>query len=359
MFTSESNNLSRVTHILISVAAIVIIIAGINLAQSIVVLFLVSVFLASLGIPPLLWLKGKHIPSVLAVSIVMAAMIFIILLIGAQIGTSFSSFLNELPSLQSRIREQVSELSALVSSKDFVVKEKYFMEFINPESIMKLTANLLTGVSSVLSDLVLILLTVTFILLEVSSFPIKLRAILGDPKQSFPQFTKFADDMKRYMVIKTLISLATGIVIAFWLFILGVDYPILWGFLAFLLNYIPNIGSLIAAIPAMILAFIQLGIGSTILVTSGYIAVNFIIGNVIEPRLMGRKLGLSTLVVFLSLIFWGALLGLVGAILSIPLTMTLKFAFESSESTKWIAVLLGSEKFDKLSVPISANKKRQ
>jgi len=357
MILKDPNNSFRVVRILISVAAIVIIIAGINLAQSIVVLFLVSVFLASLGIPPLLWLKDKHIPSVLAVSIVMAVMILIILLIGAQIGTSFSSFLTELPSLQSRIREQVSELSALVSSKDFVVKEKYFLEFINPESIMKLTANLLTGVSSVLSDLVLILLTVTFILLEVSSFPIKLRAILGDPKQKFPQFTKFADDMKRYMVIKTLISLATGILIAFWLYILGVDYPILWGFLAFLLNYIPNIGSLVAAIPAVILAFIQLGLGSAVMVIVGYIVVNFIIGNIIEPRLMGRKLGLSTLVVFLSLIFWGALLGLVGAILSIPLTMTLKFAFESGESTKWIAVLLGSEKFDELSAPISIKKK--
>jgi predicted PurR-regulated permease PerM len=152
--------------------------------------------------------------------------------------------------------------------------------------------------------------------------------------------------------------LATGILIAFWLYILDVDYPILWGFIAFLLNYIPNIGSIVAAIPAVILAFIQYGIGSAIMVTAGYIVVNFIIGNVIEPRLMGRKLGLSTLVVFLSLIFWGALLGLVGAILSIPLTMTLKFAFESGESTKWIAVLLGSEKFDELSASIRSKKKK-
>jgi len=196
-------------------------------------------------------------------------------------------------------------------------------------------------------------------LLEVSSFPQKLRAVLGDPKQVFPQFTHFANDMKRYMVIKTLISLATGILIAFWLFILGVDYPILWGFLAFLLNYIPNIGSIVAAIPAVVLAIIQLGFGSAVLVAAGYIVVNFVIGNVIEPRLMGRKLRLSTLVVFLSLIFWGGLLGLVGAILSVPLTMALKFAFESSESTRWIAVLLGSEKMDEVYVPIFSKKKNK
>jgi len=354
---TEQINSSRGLRILISVAALVIIIAGVSLAQSVVVLFLVSFFLALLGTPAVLWLKEKHIPSVFAVLIVMAGMIVIILLIGVQIGTSFSSFSDNLPALQSRIREQVLGLIVLLKSKGIVVQENFFLDYVNPETIMKLTADLLTGLSSVLSDLVLILLTVTFILLEVSSFPLKLRAVIGDPKQKFPQFTHFANDMKRYMVIKTLISLATGILIAFWLYILGVDYPILWGFLAFLLNYIPNIGSIVAAIPAVVLAVIQLGFGSAVLVAAGYILVNFVIGNVIEPKVMGRKLRLSTLVVFLSLIFWGGLLGLVGAILSIPLTMTLKFAFENNESTKWIAVLLGSEKMDEISIPITNKEK--
>jgi predicted PurR-regulated permease PerM len=221
---------------------------------------------------------------------------------------------------------------------------------------MILTAGLLSGLSSVLSDLVLILLTVTFILLEVSSFPIKLRKILGDPKQAFPQFTKFVNDMKRYMVIKTIINLIAGILIAVWMYILGVQFPVLWGFLAFLLHYVPNIGAVIAAVPAMLLALVQLGMGSALLVAAGNILIGFIIGNVIEPRLMGRKLGLSTLVVFLSLIFWGSLLGLIGAILCIPLTMTLKFAFESNEKTQWIAVLLGSEKSNEFSSPMLKKK---
>jgi len=353
---TEQINSSRGMRTLVGVAALVIIIAGVSLAQSIVVLLLFSFFLALLGTPPVLWLKEKHIPSGFAVLIVMAGMIIIIILIGAQIGSSFSGFLDELPLLQSRIREQVLELSAYLRSKGFSGTQKLLLDYVKPEVLLKLTANLLTGLSSVLSDLVLILLTVTFILLEVSSFPIKLRTVLGDPKQKFPHFTKFADDMKRYMVIKTFMSLASGILIAVWLYILGVDYAILWGFLAFLLNYIPNIGSIVAAIPAVILAIVQLGFGSGALVAAGYIVINFVEGNVIEPRLMGRKLGLSTLVVFLSLIFWGGLLGFVGAILAIPLTMTMKFAFESSESTRWIAVLLGSEKIDELA-PLSSKKK--
>ncbi|RIK73569.1 hypothetical protein DCC62_17060, partial [candidate division KSB1 bacterium] len=125
--------------------------------------------------------------------------------------------------------------------------------------------------------------------------------------------------------------------------LLGVDFPVLWGFLAFLLNYVPNLGSIIAAVPAILLALIEFGIGRALLATAGYLAVNIILENMMEPRLMGRRLGLSALVVFLSLIFWGSLLGLIGMVLSIPLTMILKLACESSESTRWLAVMLGPE----------------
>lgn len=354
---TEQINSFRGFRILVGAAAFVIIIAGVYIAQSVVVVILFSLFLALLGIQPVLWLKKKHIPSGIAVLIVIFIMIVILLLISAQIGSSFSGFIDQMPLFQLSIREQILELSAYLSSKGFSGTQKLLLDYVKPEVLLKLTANLLSGLSSVLSDLALVLLTVTFILLEVSSFPIKLRAVLGDPKQKFPKFTEFINDMKRYMVIKTFLSLATGVLIAFWLYILDVDYPILWGFIAFLLNYIPNIGSIVAAIPALILSFIQFGIGSTVLVMIGYTVVNFIIGNVIEPRLMGRKFGLSTLVVFLSLVFWGALLGLVGAILSVPLTMTLKFAFENNESTQWIAVFLGSEKMDGISKSITPEKK--
>ena len=342
----EHSKYSSGLRILIGAAAFVIIIAGLYLAQSVVVLLLVSAFIALLGTPAVLWLKEKHIPSGFAVLIVMSCMIIILVLISVQIGASFNNFSDELPLLQSHIREQVKQLSIMLTGKGIAVSEKILLQYVNPEAIMKLTAGLLSGLGSLLSDIVLILLTVSFILLEVSSIPIKLRAILGDPKQVFPQFTKFIVDMKRYMVIKTLINLSAGVLITIWMTILGVQFPILWGFLAFLLHYIPNIGSVIAAIPAALLALIQLGMGSALLVIAGNVLIGFIIGNVIEPRLMGRKFGLSTLAVFLSLIFWGNLLGLIGAILCIPLTMTLKFVFENNDKTLWIALLLGTEKLD-------------
>jgi AI-2 transport protein TqsA len=202
---------------------------------------------------------------------------------------------------------------------------------------------LVKGLGSALFDIVLMLLVVTFILFEAASFPIKLRAIFGDPQRDFHRFMGFVYDINRYMLIKTAISLVVGVLIWIWLSILGVDFPILWGFLAFVLHYVPNIGAIIAAVPAVFLAFIQFGIGRASLAAVGYLVVEFILGNVVEPLLMGRRLGLSTLVVFLSLIFWGGLLGFIGVVLSIPLTMTLKYVCENNKSTRWIAILLGPE----------------
>ncbi|HCD13844.1 AI-2E family transporter, partial [Shewanella sp.] len=153
----------------------------------------------------------------------------------------------------------------------------------------------------------------------------------------------FLQSVNQYMVIKTLVSLATGVIVGVGLALMGVDYALLWGVVAFLFNYIPNIGSIIAAIPAVLLAFVQLGTAGAGAVAALYLATNMVMGNLIEPRFMGRGLGLSTLVVFLSLIFWGWLLGSVGMLLSVPLTMIVKIALESSQSGSWLAILLSDD----------------
>ena len=139
-------------------------------------------------------------------------------------------------------------------------------------------------------------------------------------------------------------SLITGTLVALWVTLLGIDFPLLWGLLAFLLNYIPNIGSILAAVPVMLLALVQFGVGSALLVAVGFLAINMVMGNLIEPRVLGHGVGLSPLVVFLSLVVWGWVLGPVGLLLSVPLTMTLKIALESSDETRWLAILLGPER---------------
>ncbi|MFZ2960901.1 MAG: AI-2E family transporter [Candidatus Ozemobacteraceae bacterium] len=328
---------------LVIAATLVIIIEGLNQAQSILVSVLVAIFFAMLGTPPVLWLERKRIPTAVAVLLVVAGMIAILLMVGTIVGASINSFYSALPVYQARLQEQIAVLQSFLATKGIRGTDKILLGIFNPAAVMGLTASLFAGLGSALSNIILILLTVTFILLEASSFPDKLRAILGHPHQLFPQFTTFIGDMERYMVIKTIISLITGFFVGMWLYILGVEFPVLWGFLAFLLNYVPNIGSMVAAVPGVLLALIQLGMSTALLATAGYMVVNFILGNIIETKIMGKRLGLSTLVVFLSLIFWGGLLGPVGMVLCIPLTMTLKFACENSRDTRWIGLLLGPE----------------
>ncbi|MBI1824557.1 MAG: AI-2E family transporter, partial [Nitrospirae bacterium] len=322
------------TRILINAAALVIIVAGINQAQSVLVSILVAVFLAVIATSPVLWLERKRIPSVVAVLLVISCMILILLMMGSVVGVSLNSFYSKLPAYQAHLQEQVLKIQAFLDKAGIRGIDKMLLGTVNPGTVMNFTARMITDLGMAFKNIVLILLTVTFILLEASSFPVKLRTVLGHSQQSFPGFTKYFDDIKRYMVIKSLISLVTGILIAIWLAILGVDFPVLWGFLAFLLTYVPNIGSTIAAVPAVLLALIQLGVGYAALAAAGYIVINFILFNVFETRFMGQKLGLSTLVVFLSLVLWGSLLGPIGMVLCIPFTITLKYACQGGKDTQ-------------------------
>jgi predicted PurR-regulated permease PerM len=205
---------------------------------------------------------------------------------------------------------------------------------------MSLVGGTLKSLASALSNLVVVLLTVVFILLEAAGFPAKLRSALGDPGADLGQYEKMVTDVKRYLGMKTWVSLGTGILAGVWTAVLGVDFALVWGLTAFLFNFIPNLGSILAAVPPVLLAIIQFGFGRALAVAAGYVAINMVLGNVVEPMVMGRKLGLSTLVVFLSLIVWGWILGPVGMLLSVPLTMVVKIAMENSENYRWVAALL-------------------
>ncbi len=171
--------------------------------------------------------------------------------------------------------------------------------------------------------------------------PEKLSKAFGGSKVAVQYLRGVIVDVQRYLGVKTIVSLFTGIAVGLWVWVLDMPFPLFWAASAFALNYIPAIGSILAAIPAVLVSLVQQGIGHAAIVAAGYLAVNFLFGNVLEPRMMGRRFGLSTLVVFLALIFWGWVWGAVGMLLSIPLTMVIKIALEQSEDLRWIAVLLG------------------
>jgi predicted PurR-regulated permease PerM len=197
------------------------------------------------------------------------------------------------------------------------------------------------GLAGFMTSVTLVLILTIFILIEANGFPAKIRAALRLPDLDLGRFTKIADEVQRYLAMKTVISLATGLLAGVWVWVLGLDFPIFWGMIAFLLNYVPNVGSIIAAVPPILLALVQLGPKGAALTAAGYLVVNMVLGNMIEPNLMGRRLGLSPLVVMLSLVFWGWAWGAIGMLLSVPLTMIIRIMLENTEDQRWIAVLLG------------------
>jgi AI-2 transport protein TqsA len=331
----------KVPSILI-LAGFVIVVAGIKAARSILVPFFLAVFIAILCAPPLFWLQRKGVPKVVALVLIFAAILVVGALFGAVMGPSLNDFLISLPEYQERLSTHLADFIVWLRGKGVRIPLEEVPRSLNPGWVMDLAGGIFEALSNVLTNAFLIFLAVVFILLEAADFPKKLRIMSKNAESSLSSISRFFLGAKRYLLIKTLISAATGFVIWLWLLILGVDYPVLWGTLAFLLNYVPNIGSLIAALPAVFLALAKLGAGSALLTALGFAGVNIVLGNLVEPKLMGKGLSLSTLVIFLSMVFWGWVLGPIGMILSVPMTSLAKIALESYEGTRWLAVMLGS-----------------
>ena len=306
-------------------------------ARVVLVPLLVAIFIAVLCTPLTRLLERIRIPTGLAVAIVIILIIGTMTLVGTFVGGSLAAFNDRLPFYQTRLDEIFTEMATLLGQEVSVGR---LLEMVQPGAAMGLVATLLNGIQGLLANFFLIAFSVIFMLLESSTFPAKMQLVLRASRGEPEYFKRFTSSVQRYLGIKTLTSLVTGLAVGMLAAGFGLDFPFLWGLLAFLLNFIPNIGSLIAAIPAVLLALIQFGGWESALIALGYFVINIAIGGIIEPRVMGRGLGLSTLVVFLSLVFWGWILGPIGMLLSVPLTMTAKIALESSERTATAALLL-------------------
>jgi predicted PurR-regulated permease PerM len=324
-------------------ASLVIVFAGIKTAAELLVPFLLSIFIAMACNPIINKATEYKIPKGVAVLFVILMFVLVALSLAGLVGRSANELSARIPVYREQLSEQILWLTAKLSQFNIQISSDVLMEYFDPSAAMGLVAGMVSGVGGVMANLFLIVLTVVFMLFEASSIPKKLHIALDDPQMRMQQIDKFLSSINSYLAIKSVVSIGTGLVIGTMLYLFGLDFYLLWGVLAFMLNFIPNIGSIIAAVPAVLLALLQLGPAPAGLIALGYVLTNMVMGNVIEPRYMGRGLGLSTLVVFLSLIFWGWLLGTVGMLLSVPLTMMIKIALESSQGGNWFAVLLSSE----------------
>ena len=331
---------SPIAKFLVLSTAFVVVVSGLKMAGPLLVPFLLAVFIAMIVSPLLNWLKVRKVPGGIAIVLIVALVFLVGLLLAAVIGSSVESFRQDIPVYSTKLSDMSTEVQQWLSLRGIDINAQQWQSSFDPGAVMGLVGSTLASFGNVMTNAVMILLTVVFILAENMSFGEKLRLARGADK-SQAWLVSFSDAVHSYLAIKAAISLVTGILIFIWLSVLGVDYAVLWGLLAFLLNFIPTVGSFIAAVPAVLLALVQLGLLHAGLTLAGFVMVNLVMGNAVEPRWMGKGLNLSPLVVFVSLVLWGWVFGPVGMLLSIPLTIMIKIALENQPDTRWIGVMMG------------------
>jgi predicted PurR-regulated permease PerM len=334
----ESREGLPATRVLLTVASLIVVVAGLKAAQPILIPVLLALLLAILCSPAVFWLRTHRVPTVVAVLLVVLVLLGLFAVFGVVVGGSVNGFMEAAPRYQERIDTLGTSLTEWLGAQGFDVGEIDTSDVFQPGALIAFLGRGLTAVLSTVSNTFVVALILVFMLLEAAGLPVKMENANVD----FGRLAKAAREVQKYLGIKTAVSAATGLLIGAWVAILGLDFALTWGFLAFLLNFIPSIGSIIAAVPAVLLALVQLGLVKATLVAAGFLAVNVVLGNIVEPQLMGRTLGMSTLVIFLSLVFWGWLWGPIGMFLSVPLTMILKIGMENSRDLKPIAIMLDS-----------------
>jgi AI-2 transport protein TqsA len=331
---------SEPARIMVVIAAAVIVLAGMKAAAPMLGPLIFSIFLGVIFGMLLHWFERKGLSTTGALVLTLALFLAIVAVFIVVIAGSFFQLLAELPRYQEELEGSLELAGPLLSSMGIDPASLSF-----PDLIRSLTADvggLLSSVWDSVTAGLLIILTTVFLLFEAGGFSDKIRLIVEERRpDDLPRFTALAQKNVDYIIIRTQVNLVVGIATTIILALAGVEYAIFWGFLAFLLGFVPYIGFWLAVIPPVLIAWFSLGPVPALLVLAGVSVVNLLAEYVMFPHLAGRGLDLSPAVVFISLIFWGWILGGVGVLLAVPLTLAVQMACEMFDETRWIGVLLG------------------
>jgi predicted PurR-regulated permease PerM len=303
----------------------------------------------ALGIP-LDFLKRFHLPGFVRIILVVGVLVLLIFLLGKLVMLNVVSFQSQLPEYELKFWEYAN----IILSRFDISREQAneavgaFLSNIkqNQHSLGSLVQSLSGSFFSFLGNVLWVVLFMAFILAERDSFTKRLVQQFGKENAApiLESIQKINQSVQQYLGLKTLVSFLTGALVTIVLYIADVDFALLWGVLTFILNFIPTIGSIVATVPPVAITLFQYGsIGKTLVVAVLLLSIQILVGNVLEPKLMGRGLNLSPLVVLFSLIFWGWLWGIPGMLLSVPLTAAIRIAMEQIDATKTVAVLISSK----------------
>ncbi len=334
------SKISGVSGILITLASAIILLAGIQAASSILGPFILSVYLTLIFGTLLHWFERKGLSTRSALILTLTIFFAIIAVFIVTIAGSFIQAMSDLPRYLEKLEGSLELFSPFLISIGIDPSILTFQNLIQTFSAE--IHGLISNLWEIASPLVLIFLTTLFLLFEAKGFSHKLQIIIGEHRPGdLNRFIDLAQKNIDYLVIRTEVNLATGIGTAVILSLLGVKYAIFWGFLAFLLGFIPNIGFWIAIVPPMLLAWFDLGPLPALLVLAGSGLMDFLSEYILFPHFTAQGLDLSTAVVFISLFFWGWILGGIGVLLAVPLTLCVQMVCELSDETRWIGYLLG------------------
>lgn len=342
---------------LLTAAGLVIVIAGLRTGSPILVPMALALFVAVASLPLLRGFRRMGMPTGPAILVIVLFDALALFILGSLIRLTSLEVASAYPFYLQRLLELESSVIAWFADRGLELvppSELWFPSQTISETGEVIASStspnlnwILTAASSfarwatdILTTVFIVVLIFIFILAESTQFETKLRLIGG--RERVIRSAKIVSEIQHYLAIKTLISAASGLTIGVALWAMGIDFALLWGLLAFALNYIPNVGSILAAFPAILVALLQVGPGAAVLTTVVYIAVNALFGNFLDPMLMGRQFGISTLVVILGLVFWGWVWGPIGMFLSVPLTVAMKIGFENSTDLRWVAILMSS-----------------
>jgi AI-2 transport protein TqsA len=319
-----------------------------HLLKAILLPFVIAVFLAQIFIPALAELRRRKVPAAVGILLILVGVSAMLFVFSWMIYSSAMSFRESLPRYEARLAGLLDgAVDRLVATFPFLREPVERFRWQEMVEVSSLTGLLAAGIGSFLvffNEIFLVLLYLVFLLAGSESFPAKLRRALADSTERVAAvLANIEAEVRKYLLTKTLVNLANGLLVTLLLALFGVDFALLWGFLTFIAHYIPTVGAVISVgLPAVFLLLQFESTGWALLIAALNMALQFAIGNVIEPRIMGHSLDLSPVLVLLSLIFWGWLWGAWGMILAVPITSTLKIVFENIEGLRPLSILMSS-----------------
>jgi AI-2 transport protein TqsA len=322
-------------RVMLMLAATVVVLVGIRLAAPILNPIFFAVVLTLLFYPVYSWLRRRRVPTPLALIIMLVGLTILFVVLIFILGASIGRFTERLGFYTAQLNGQVDNLDALL--------ERLGLSNVNlkPSALADAIGIVLSGIAGFLSDLFLILMIMLFLLGEGPAMMNRLRASASSDNPQIARLTTVGESVVRQFGLRAIVNLVTGAGVTVLLFLLGVDFPLLWGILTFFLSFVPYIGLVLAVTPAVVLALAEFGVPKAVLVIAGVVVINVLAENVLSPMMMGRGLNISPTIVFLSFIIWAWLLGGPGAFLALPITLFVAVMFDTFPETRWLASIIG------------------